>query len=132
MEVFKKYKESILYIVFGILTVVINILSYLFMTRFFALNIIYSNLIAWIIAVVFAYVTNKFFVFKSEIVEIRFLIKEFISFVSCRIGSLFVEIIIIYIGVDYFHIGDFEVKIFTNLVVIVLNYLLSKLIIFKK
>ncbi|WP_131026731.1 GtrA family protein, partial [Clostridioides difficile] len=87
--------------------------------------------LAWIIAVLFAYVTNKFFVFESKRIEIKFLFKEFLSFVSFSLLSGFVEMLIMYVMIDLLFVNDVIVKIFTNIVVIVLNYLFSKMIIFK-
>ena len=132
MDILKKYKESIMYLIFGILTVIINISSYIFITRILKLEILTSNIIAWIIAVIFAYITNKLYVFQSKTRTNKELIKEFSSFVSCRVLSLLLEIILMYIMIDIMFINDFIVKIFTNIIVIVLNYILSKIIIFKK
>ena len=132
MDILKKYKESIMYLIFGILTVIINISSYIFITRILKLEILTSNIIAWIIAVIFAYITNKLYVFQSKTRTNKELIKEFSSFVSCRVLSLLLEIILMYIMINIMFINDFIVKIFTNIIVIVLNYILSKIIIFKK
>lgn len=132
MDILKKYKESIMYLIFGILTVIINISSYIFITRILKLEILTANIIAWIIAVIFAYITNKLYVFQSKTTTNKELIKEFSSFVSCRVLSLLLEMILMYIMIDIMFINDFIVKIFTNIIVIVLNYILSKIIIFKK
>lgn len=91
-----------------------------------------ANSLAWILAVLFAYVTNKFFVFESKRIEIRFVFKEFLSFVSFRLLSGVVEMLIMYVMIDLLFVNDIIVKVFTNIVVIVLNYLFSKMIIFKK
>lgn len=131
MDILKKYKESIMYLIFGILTVIINISSYIFITRILKLEFLTANIIAWIIAVIFAYTTNKLYVFQSKTTN-KELIKEFSSFVSCRVLSLLLEMILMYIMIDIMFINDFIVKIFTNIIVIVLNYILSKIIIFKK
>ncbi|EQG17787.1 gtrA-like family protein [Clostridioides difficile DA00065] len=90
-----------------------------------------ANALAWILAVLFAYVTNKFFVFESKRIEIKFLFKEFLSFVSFRLLSGVVEMLIMYVMIDLLFVNDVIVKVFTNIVVIVLNYLFSKMIIFK-
>ncbi|MDI0265945.1 GtrA family protein [Clostridioides difficile] len=129
--IFKKHKETILYLFFGIFTTLVNIVSYLFFTRIASLNFIVANSLAWILAVLFAYVTNKFFVFKSVTIEIKFLLGEFLSFVSFRLLSGFIEMIIMYIMIDLLFVNDFIVKIITNIIVIILNYLFSKMIIFK-
>ncbi|HBF4283765.1 GtrA family protein [Clostridioides difficile] len=130
--ILKKYKETILYLFFGAFTTLVNIVSYLFFTRVILFNFMVANALAWILAVLFAYVTNKFFVFNSKRIELRFLFKEFLSFVSFRILSGIIEMVIMYIMIDLFFVNDVIVKVFTNIVVIILNYLFSKMIIFKK
>ncbi|CCL27092.1 TPA: GtrA family protein [Clostridioides difficile] len=130
--IFKKHKETILYLFFGTLTTFVNIISYLFFTRVVSLNFIIANILAWIFAVLFAYFTNKFFVFESKVIEIAFLFKEFLSFVSFRLFSGITEMLIMYIMIDLLFINDIIVKVFTNIIVIVLNYVFSKMIIFKK
>lgn len=119
------------YIYFGAFTTLVNIVSYLFFTRVILFNFMVANALAWILAVLFAYVTNKFFVFESKRIEIRFVFKEFLSFVSFRLLSGVVEMLIMYVMIDLLFVNDVIVKIFTNIVVIVLNYLFSKMIIFK-
>ncbi|MCP8383166.1 GtrA family protein [Clostridioides difficile] len=130
--IFKKHKETILYLFFGAFTTLVNIVSYLFFTRVILFNFMVANVLAWIFAVLFAYVTNKFFVFESRRVELKFLFKEFLSFVSFRLISGIIEMVIMYIMIDLLFVNDVIVKIFTNIVVIVLNYLFSKMIIFRK
>ncbi|HBG0707024.1 GtrA family protein [Clostridioides difficile] len=129
--ILKKHKETILYLFFGAFTTLVNIVSYLFFTRVILFNFMVANALAWILAVLFAYVTNKFFVFESKRIEIKFLFKEFLSFVSFRLFSGVVEMLIMYVMIDLLFVNDIIVKIFTNIVVIVLNYLFSKMIIFK-
>ncbi|MEF9991952.1 MAG: GtrA family protein [Romboutsia sp.] len=129
---YSKYKETFLYLVFGVLSTGVNIGTYILVTRLTNLEFMIANIIAWVVAVLFAYLTNKLFVFKSKKLELEFLVKEFTSFISCRIFSLFIEMIIMYVMIDMLLINDIVVKVTTNIVVIVINYLLSKLIIFKK
>ncbi|MBS1294417.1 GtrA family protein [Clostridioides difficile] len=121
-----------LYLFFGAFTTLVNIVSYLFFTRVILFNFMVANALAWILAVLFAYVTNKFFVFESKRIEIEFLFKEFLSFVSFRLLSGVVEMLIMYVMIDLLFVNDIIVKVFTNIVVIVLNYLFSKMIIFKE
>ncbi|HBG4644838.1 TPA: GtrA family protein [Clostridioides difficile] len=130
--ILKKHRETILYLFFGAFTTLVNIVSYLFFTRVILFNFMVANALAWILAVLFAYVTNKFFVFESKRIEIRFVFKEFLSFVSFRLLSGVVEMLIMYVMIDLLFVNDVIVKVFTNIVVIVLNYLFSKMIIFKK
>ncbi|HCQ5838910.1 TPA: GtrA family protein [Clostridioides difficile] len=130
--ILKKHRETILYLFFGAFTTLVNIVSYLFFTRVILFNFMVANALAWILAVLFAYVTNKFFVFESKRIEIKFLLKEFFSFISFRLLSGAVEMLIMYVMIDLLFVNDVIVKVFTNIVVIVLNYLFSKMIIFKK
>ncbi|HGM3508127.1 TPA: GtrA family protein [Clostridioides difficile] len=130
--IFKKHKETILYLFFGAFTTLVNIVSYLFFTRVISFNFMIANALAWIVAVLLAYVTNKFFVFESKKVEIRFLFKEFLSFISFRLISGIIEMVVVYIMINLLFINDIIVKVFTNIIVIILNYLFSKMIIFKK
>lgn len=129
--ILKKHRETILYLFFGAFTTLVNIVSYLFFTRVILFNFMVANALAWILAVLFAYVTNKFFVFESKRIEIRFVFKEFLSFVSFRLLSGVVEMLIMYVMIDLLFVNDVIVKVFTNIIIIVLNYLFSKMIIFK-
>lgn len=132
MILFTKYKETIYYLVFGVLSTIVNIAVYILCTRTLNIDFIISNWIAWIAAVIFAYITNKFWVFESKKIQIKFLIKEFLSFVSCRIVSGIIEMFLMYVMISILSINDFVVKITTNIVVVILNFIFSKLIIFKE
>ena len=131
MTLFAKYKQTILYLIFGVLSTIVNILTYAFCTRNLNIEFLISNWIAWIVAVLFAYITNKFFVFESKKINIKFLIKELSSFVSCRLLSGIIEMILMYTMIRLMSLNDFIVKIITNVVVVILNFIFSKLIIFK-
>ena len=87
MNVIKKIinKEAILYIVFGVLTTIINLISYYFFSNIITINYLISNTIAWIISVIFAYMTNKLYVFNSKSIRIDIIIKEFTKFIRCFI-----------------------------------------------
>ena len=131
MTLFAKYKQTILYLIFGVLSTIVNILTYAFCTRNLNIEFLISNWIAWIVAVLFAYITNKFFVFESKKINIKFLIKELSSFVSCRLLSGIIEMILMYTMISLMSLNDFIVKIITNVVVVILNFIFSKVIIFK-
>lgn len=130
-DIYYKYEEVWNYLIFGVLGTIVSIGSYEICRKLGA-EIIVSNVISWIIAVTFMYVTNKFFVFKSKTENYKKLIKEIISFFEARIFTLLVETLILYLGVYILHIDDLITKIVAQIVVIILNYVLSKLIIFKK
>ena len=127
----KEYKETISYLIFGILSTIVNIATYAFFSRIIKINFMISNIIAWFVAVIFAYITNKFFVFESKDINIKFILKEITSFMSLRIVSGLTELILMYIMINIMLINDFIVKIITNIVVVILNFIFSKLIIFK-
>ena len=128
----KKHKESILYLIFGGLTFLVNMITYVLFTRVVKADVLVSNCIAWIVAVLFAYITNKFFVFERKETDFKYILKEFRAFVGCRLFSGVVELGIIFVMATLMGINDLFVKIVTNIVVIVLNFIFSKLIIFKK
>lgn len=127
----KKYKEVILYLVFGVLTTLLNIIIYLICSKYLYLGLVISNIIAWILSVLFAFITNKGVVFKSNKNTIKEIIKEFKYFLGCRLFSGIVDMSLIYLLVNIFLFNDVIVKIFTNIIIIIMNYILSKIIVFK-
>lgn len=131
LEMTKKYKETILYLIFGVLSTVANIVTYVFFGRVVGLNYLVANLIAWIMAVFFAYITNKFWVFGSKEIKFNYVLKEISSFVGCRLFSGGIEMLIMFIMISVLNINDFVVKIVTNVIVVILNYIFSKLVIFR-
>ncbi|MDB2106224.1 GtrA family protein [Clostridium paraputrificum] len=131
LEMTKKYKETILYLIFGVLSTVVNIVTYVFFSMVVGLNYLVANLIAWIIAVFFAYITNKFWVFGSKEIKFNYLLKEVSSFVGCRLFSGGIEMLIMFVMISVLNINDFVVKIITNVIVVILNYIFSKLLIFR-
>ena len=80
-------KEIILYVIFGVLTTIVNLIAYYLFSNIININYLISNAIAWIISVVFAYITNKFFVFNSSYINKDVIIEEFIKFMNCRLIS---------------------------------------------
>ena len=131
-NIYESKKEMWLYLIFGGLTTLINILTYTFLQRAFNIDYMVSNIIAWIISVLFAFVTNKLYVFESKEIKREVLLKEFFSFILARILSLGIDMGIMYVGISILKINDIVIKILSNIVVIVVNYFLSKFLIFKK
>lgn len=125
--IYKKYREQINYIIFGILTTIINIISYHLLFNILQCTNLISNILAWILAVIFAYLTNRRFVFKSYSKNI---INEVVSFFGCRLLTGLLDIVIMYISVDLLFINGLVMKCFSNAVVIIINYIASKKIIF--
>lgn len=127
-----KNKSVIMYLFFGVLTTILNIIIYKVFSDFFKVEYLISNIIAWFLSVLFAYITNKIYVFESKNLSKKKLIIELFNFFYYRILSLVIEIIILYVAVSILKIDDFIVKIFTNILIIILNYIFSKFLIFKK
>lgn len=123
-------KETFLYLIFGLLTTLVDFVSYLILTRL-SVNYMAANVIAWILAVVFAYITNKIFVFNSKSSEKQLLLNEFTGFISARLFSLAFSLVFIYTAVTLFHVNDVIAKIISSVFVVIINYVLSKFYIFK-
>lgn len=123
-------KEILSYIIFGVLTTLINLLVFFVCDKFMHYQI--ANLIAFIVSVLFAFFTNKFYVFNSNQKDLITYSKEFLLFLFARLGSYFLEVFLLLVMVGYLHIGANFSKLITNIIVIVLNYIFSKFIIFKK
>ena len=129
---FLKYYDIITYLFFGGLTTVVNYLVYLPCLHWLHLPAAVSNVIAWAAAVAFAFLTNKPFVFKSHDWSAKTLIPELTKFVSCRVASGVLETLIILVTVDLLHWNGDIMKLVTSVLVIILNYVASTLLIFKK
>lgn len=126
-----KAKEIIFYLIFGVLTTAVNIVVYFICSRFLYLEVLSSNIIAWLLSVLFAYITNRKFVFKSIAEEISTIFKECIHFFLGRLGTGILDTVIMFVSVDLFAFNDVMMKVLTNIIVIVLNYLISKLLVFR-
>ena len=130
-RLYEKYKDIIPYAVFGVLTTGVNILVYWLAAHILGLGVMPSTIIAWVAAVLFAYVTNRKWVFHSEAHEASQILKEIASFFACRLATGVVDWIFMFVFVDVLHLNDVVIKAIANIVVIILNYVASKLIIFK-
>ena len=131
-EIYIKYKEFILYIVFGILTTVVSISSYYVCSEILNIHYLVSNIISWVLAVIFAYFTNRVWVFESKSKNTSDILKEMLTFVNCRLLSGVIDMATMFVLVGAIHINDMYAKVFTQFIVVILNYVLSKLIVFKK
>lgn len=122
-------KEIVLYLIFGVLTTVVNIGSYLFLAKIFGINNLLSNIMAWFLSIVFAYITNRIYVFESKNENI---LQEFTLFIGGRGLSGILDSLLFFILVVWLTFNDFVSKIVINVIVIIINYILSKEIIFKE
>jgi putative flippase GtrA len=127
-----KYWDVLSYLFFGVMTTVVNYLVYLPLYNGMGMSATAANALAWVVAVAFAYLTNKPFVFRSNDWSMKTVVPELTKFVSCRIGSGLAETVIILVTVDILGWNGNIWKLITSVLVVVLNYVASKLFIFKK
>ena len=125
-------REMILYIVFGVLTTVLNLVIYFVMTEGMAQNESFSYFIAWVVAVAFAFVTNKKFVFSSKTKRAKAVLYELATFVGGRLLTFAIGEILITVFVYMLAQSNVLWKILTNIIEIVVNWLVSKMITFRK
>ena len=128
----RKYRELIVYLIFGVLTTVVNYLVYLPCYNLLHLSASVSNVIAWVFAVAFAYLTNKPFVFRSHDWSLKTVFPELAKFVGTRVGSGGLETLILFLTVDVIGWNGNLWKLLTSVLVVVLNYIGSKLLVFRK
>ena len=128
---YEKYRETVIYLVFGVLTTVVNYAVYIPLYNFVHLPASVCNGVAWVAAVTFAYVTNKLFVFESKSWNSGVL-GELLRFVGSRVTSGVIETVSLLVTVDILGWNGNIMKLFLAVIVIVLNYILSKFFVFKK
>ncbi len=121
-------RELILYVVFGAFTFFVNLISYFFFANMLGINYLVSNAIAWFLSVLFAYITNRIWVFESKSPNI---LKEMSLFFGGRIFSGVVDMLLMYTFIDLLVFDSSISKIIVQIIVIILNYIFSKLIVFK-
>ncbi len=127
-----KYKEVLLYLIFGGLTTVVSLASFWVCTYPLHINVLISNVISWICAVTFAYFTNAKWVFEAKPQSRGEALRQFVSFYAGRLATLGVEEAILLVFVTLLHGNEMIVKVIAQVVVVVLNYVVSKLFVFKK
>lgn len=125
---FKKYKEPLLYIVFGIATTLVNFVTYFLLSKLDFSTAISTSL-AWLLAVLFAFFTNRKYVFEAS--KNGFL-KQLFGFFSMRIATGVLDVLIMILLVDFLEFNDLLIKLLSNVLVIILNYIFSKFLVFKK
>ena len=135
-ELWRKYKEVVSYLFFGVATTVVNWIVYSIMNAVLGASMNTSNVVAWVIAVLFAFVTNKLFVFESKKWKGKEALEELVKFVGARVATGRVEIVgvpVLYqLGMNQsvFGVDGMVAKVVVSVVVIVLNYVFSKFIVF--
>lgn len=128
----KKYKQGILYLIFGGLTTLINVFCYYLAYNVFKMPNVLSTVLSWIISVLFAFVTNRIFVFESRAKGTVNIMREISAFFLCRLLTGVLDVAIMWLSVDIMNWNSFSWKIISNILVIVLNFFASKMLIFKK
>lgn len=130
-KLINKYKDLIPYTIFGVLTTIVNVISYWACAHPLHFPVLISTVIAWLLSVMFAYVTNRKWVFHSNAITGRDICREIISFFGCRVGTELIDILFMWIFASILNFNDMIVKLAANIVVIITNYIASKFIIFK-
>ena len=129
---YRAHREGMRYLVFGALSTIVNIVVFVICARIANLSAAVSNTIAWIVAVLFAYVTNKIYVFNSKTTGVKNLVREILSFFGARIATLVLETAFLWVVIDKLGFNEIFMKIISNIIVIILNFIFSKIFIFKK
>ena len=127
-ELLKKYRELITYVIVGGMTTVVNFVVYR-VDMIFNMNMTLNLIISWVAAVLFAYFANKIIVFKSKENDV---LTELLKFVSSRIASLIIEIVLMWVCVELFNWGEWIAKFPVAIFVVIINYIFSKLWVFTK
>ena len=128
----EKHWDIISYLFFGVCTTIVNYIIYLPCYNLLGISATVSNMIAWVVAVAFAYLTNKPFVFRSHDWSAKTVVPELTKFIGCRIGSGAAETVILLVAVDLLGWNGNIWKLVTQVMVVILNYIGSKLLVFRE
>lgn len=130
-KLYRDNKQLLLYLFFGVCTTAINTVCYGVLHERLLLNNILSTILAWLAAVVFAFITNRVYVFESKRTNTSERLSEFISFFGCRIMTGILDVVIMAVTVDYLKWNSLLWKLISNIIVTIINYIASKFLIFK-
>ncbi len=131
-NIMRKYRQLLLYLFFGVCTTIINTVAYGVFYEALTISNVLSTIIAWLLAVIFAFITNKIFVFQSKNAGATGTIKELVSFFSCRLLTGVLDVAIMVVAVDCMNGNSLFWKLISNVIVTIINYIASRLLIFKK
>ena len=131
-SLWEKYRSILIYLIFGVLTTAVNYLVYIPCLNLLGLKASVSNVIAWCVAVLFAFLTNKPFVFESKDWSAKTVVPEFTKFVGTRVASGLMETVILMVAVDMLGWNGVIWKLVPNVIVVILNYIGSKLLVFRR
>lgn len=132
IKIYKKYKEAIDYLFWGGVAFVLSMVLFYLFANIMGIYEQIANILSWIICVIFTYLTNRTFVFRSKVKGLKNIVNEFKDFVTARLMTLVMENVILFVMIDLLTINNMIAKLVGQFVVIVSNYFLSKLWIFKK
>ena len=132
IQLVKKYWSIISYLFFGVVTTVVNMVVYYLCYHLWGISSDLSTVIAWVLAVLTAFLTNKPFVFGSHDWSPKVLLPEAGSFFGCRLGSGILELVLMHITVEMLGWPGMLMKLLVNVIVVILNYVASKLLVFRK
>ena len=130
-NIFGKYKSVLMYLFFGVCTTGMNVVSYWLFYTFLSFSNVVSTILSWVISVLFAYITNKLWVFESRSFDKQVLLQEIPTFFGTRLLSGVIDLGIMFVFVDILFFPAMIVKIISNVFVVIFNYIASKLVIFK-
>lgn len=126
-QLYQTKKEIINYLIFGLLTTIVNYIAFFSLLLLFKqIPTVISNTIAWFISLLFAYFTNRRWVFQSQAKGLKAILIEFWWFLIARIFSLFIDNLFVYLGIDRWHQNELLVKLVSQILIVILNYLFSK------
>lgn len=132
INLIKKYSEIISYIFFGGLTTVVSFATYYMGTKYLGMHYLAATAFSWLAAVLFAYITNRIWVFKSKRKGFIGIAGELLMFTAGRAVSGLIEVLLMFVLVDLLSVMDLGAKIICNIIIVILNYIFSKLIIFRQ
>lgn len=131
-SMFIKYKHIICYLIFGLITTIVNIGTYWLCYDVMHIPNLISNFIAWITAVIVSFVTSKIWVFDSKSWEASIVISEAVKFFGARVATFLIDELIMGVGVDLLHFNGLVMKVVSGIVVVILNYVFSRIWVFRK
>ncbi len=131
-KLMNRYKDIVSYLFFGVCTTAVNVIIYWMCVYFIGMGTMSSTIIAWGLAVLFAYITNKNWVFHSTVVTRVEKTKEIFSFFVCRLTTGIIDWMCMLLFVEFIGLNDVVIKLGANILVIILNYVASKLLVFRE
>ena len=129
---YEKHKELLLYLFFGALTTLVNLAVFFVFTTWIVIDVLAANVIAWVAAVLFAYVTNRTWVFASRATTKGAIAQEIVGFFGGRVATLLFEEAVLWLFIKHLGFHAMAVKLAAAVAIVILNYVISKLFVFRK